>query len=259
MTANQQAATAAAPRGLQRASRSAKYWLPIFVSPKRLFTVAIAKLRMAPLKSNPRAKEFGNYSFEPQDLNEHSVIYSFGIGRNISFDRAIADAVGCKVYLFDPSRNAIKFATDQDPNGSFECIHSAVWLWDGENEIAGEIREGEVEDASFTNQRDVTTTVKIPCRTIASFMQEFGHEKIDILKMDIEGAALIVLEHLLTSTDIRPRQIGVELERPSSFGASLAYWSRLKKLINLLEREGYVNYCKTFKGGYAIEMLCVRK
>ncbi len=235
------------------------YWGRIFLSPKRLITTLVAKRWLSKLSENKHVQRYGNYVFDPRPINADSVVYSFGIGRNVSFDRAIALDGHCKVYLFDVSVNAIEFARQNDPGDSFECIVSAVWLEDGESEIYGEIEDGELENASFTNQRQATISRKIPCRTIPSFMKDFGHQQIDILKMDIEGAALPVLLHLLETTDVRPHQIGVELERPKSFRQCLTYWKQLRHLIDLLKAEGYDNYCKTFKQGTAIEMLSIRR
>ena len=48
-------------------------------------------------------------------------------------------------------------------------------------------------------------------------MTDLEHERIDVLEMDIEGAALFVLEHMLEEM-ILPDQIVVELEEKSVFG-----------------------------------------
>ncbi|HEY6003537.1 MAG TPA: FkbM family methyltransferase, partial [Anaeromyxobacter sp.] len=51
-------------------------------------------------------------------------------------------------------------------------------------------------------------------RTLCTVMKELGHQRIDLLKMDIEGAEYAVLENML-ATGVRPRIVCVELEHPS--------------------------------------------
>ncbi len=45
---------------------------------------------------------------------------------------------------------------------------------------------------------------------ISTIIQMFGHQKIDILKMDIEGAEYAVIDDLLLSEDLNINQLLIE-------------------------------------------------
>ncbi|MDX1509174.1 MAG: FkbM family methyltransferase, partial [Woeseiaceae bacterium] len=51
--------------------------------------------------------------------------------------------------------------------------------------------------------------IEVPCYTVATIAEKLGHSRIDILKLDIEGAEYDVLDGLLQS-DVRPTQLLVE-------------------------------------------------
>ena len=57
--------------------------------------------------------------------------------------------------------------------------------------------------------------VVVPCRSLTSIAAELGHERIDLLKLDIEGAEYEVLGTLLAS-DLRPRVLAVEFHKTPS-------------------------------------------
>src|SRR5215471_6258451 len=44
----------------------------------------------------------------PRGLNSKSVVYSGGLGRDISFERALLDRFGCELVLYDPSPCALE-------------------------------------------------------------------------------------------------------------------------------------------------------
>lgn len=66
------------------------------------------------------------------------------------------------------------------------------------------------------------------------------HSNLDVLKLDIEGAALVVLNDMLDN-DIFPSQIVAEFERPNTKKASdyISFYCDLNKLIDRLNSLGY--------------------
>lgn len=39
----------------------------------------------------------------PKQLNSNSIVYSFGVGEDISFDEEVIHEFGCPVYAYDPT------------------------------------------------------------------------------------------------------------------------------------------------------------
>lgn len=89
-------------------------------------------------------------------------------------------------------------ASNQQRNpGKWKTIHAALWQSDGhltlnrsESSVMHTVREANIEDNDT-----------IPARSLASIKQEFGLTKVDILKMDIEGAETTVIPASLDEMD----------------------------------------------------------
>ena len=50
----------------------------------------------------------GKWICNEDKIKEHSVVYSFGAGPDISFEEAMARRYGCEVHVFDPSPKAVE-------------------------------------------------------------------------------------------------------------------------------------------------------
>src|SRR5262249_4455353 len=82
--------------------------------------------------------------------------------------------------------------------------------------------------------------------SLETIMRQLGHDRIDILKLDIEGAALPVLKHLVKST-VRPRQIVFEIEK--GIMSLLRFHSQLGDLQVKLVGAGYELHFLPKSGG----------
>eukprot|EP00965_Chrysotila_dentata_P022589 748062-Pleurochrysis_carterae.AAC.1 len=128
------------------------------------------------------------------------IVYSLGTRENPSFDVAMA-AYGCEVHSFDPTleQQGLKTAALLGKSSFKVTFHdvgiggrsmayapgTAPWQWPG----LGYGRE--------------SNSKKWTLRTLESLMRELGHAKVDVLKMDVEGAEWPLLEHLLSSGHLR--------------------------------------------------------
>ena len=57
--------------------------------------------------------EYGGFFVCPDYLTENSIVYSFGIGEDISFDLDIVRNHGCSVFGFDPTPKSIAWINRQ--------------------------------------------------------------------------------------------------------------------------------------------------
>lgn len=144
--------------------------------------------------------DYGGFFICPKFLNEKSVIYSFGIGEDISFDLSMIENHRCTVYGFDPTPKSIewiKSRRSQLPAGF-------VFFEYGISNKTGIVdfflpKNSEHVSGSFVLQDNVNknTSVKVMMKSLTDIMAEMGHKKIDVLKMDIEGAEYQVLEGIV--------------------------------------------------------------
>lgn len=181
----------------------------------------------------------GNYALAAdRPLSEHSVVYSFGVGSDVRFDEALALRWGCHVHLFDPTPSSIEFAASHlEDHPLLHFYPVGVWTETSEQRFVVPRSGG---SASAVYNRDSTDDASFvaQCTTVADIMKSHGHDFIDVLKMDIEGAALPVLESMLEQ-EICPGQLVVEFERPTGVVELSDYFLRVEKLCHELIRRGY--------------------
>lgn len=144
----------------------------------------------------------------PTGLSENSVIYSFGVGTDISFDLEMIRRFGVHVHAFDPTPRSIAWVRSQALPGEFVFHEYGISDHDGNAVFHPPENCGFVSYSIFSRGSS-ETTVEAPVSRLATIMKSLGQEGIDVLKMDIEGAEYDVVSDLLAS-DIFVRQLLVE-------------------------------------------------
>ena len=179
--------------------------------------------------------KYGGFFVCPDDLTENSIVYSFGLGEDISFDEAILAQHHCKVFGFDPTPKSLAWlrSTKQPTGFSFFDF--------GLNNNSGEVtfnlpKKKEYVSGSIINHSNVTSenSVTVQMKSLTDISEQFGHKHISILKMDIEGSEYAVIDTIL-STPIKIDQILLEIhERFFPDGKD-----KTKKLLDSLHQHGY--------------------
>jgi FkbM family methyltransferase len=155
---------------------------------------------------------FGNdragWTICPNSLSPESVVYSFGVGDDISFDLELIKRFGLRVYAFDPTPKSIEWVNKQVLPVEFKFSPCGVADYDGICKFSPPVNN---EHISYTalNRQTPWPAIEVPVRCLKTIMRDLGHDKINLIKMDIEGAEYSVLADLLTS-HIRVDQLLVE-------------------------------------------------
>jgi FkbM family methyltransferase len=146
--------------------------------------------------------------------------YLAGVGEDITFDLALMRRSQCDVYAFDPTPRAI--AHVRENAGNLPQYHFLPYgLWSEETELHFYAPKDEHHVShSVVNRQHTNEYFAATVKSIAFIMAELGHKKIDLLKLDIEGAEWRVLSSIVGS-DIRPRVICVEFDRPPVLAEAL--------------------------------------
>ena len=161
---------------------------------KRLFDLGIIP------KEIDTAKLYGGnhgWVVDYSKLNSNSVVYSVGVGSNIDFDLALIEELKLAVYAFDPTPRSIEWIKKQSLSKSFKFIPVGLGSNDGEMEFFPPRKESSTHFSPIDRYDNLgVETIKAPVKTLRSLAQEFGHQTIALLKMDIEGAEYDVIDNL---------------------------------------------------------------
>lgn len=155
--------------------------------------------------------EYGGWPLLPDFTESKDVIYSFGLGTDISFDLAAIELYGCRILGFDPTPKSIKWLSQQQLPESFSYYPVGISDKDGQAIFFEPANPNHVSFSSKEpsgNHRNQKISAEV--LTLGSIVKEFGDmTKPEIVKLDIEGFEYDVVSEILAS-GIRPKQLLIE-------------------------------------------------
>lgn len=160
-------------------------------------------------RHHAEVEKHGEWYLCPTPLTHESVVYSLGIGTDVTFDLSVIDRYGTHVFAFDPTPIATAWIRAQAVPPQFHAYEYGVADFDG---IAAFERPEDPENPSFSYRGERTEgsgATRCQVRRLRTLMDTLGHTEIDVLKMDIEGAEYVVIENLLAE-GVRVHQLLVE-------------------------------------------------
>ncbi len=156
---------------------------------------------------------YGEYKIAPQLFSkENRVAFTFGIGADCSFEEELLNEHGFTVFSFDPgikSKDYInKTGLNEKYPGRFHFENFAISDMDG-------IKEFRKAQDGWTVSESVTPwtsdeTEPLTVHRLETLMNMFGQEKIDVLKLDVEGSEFVAMPEILQS-GIKIGQICIEV------------------------------------------------
>ena len=157
--------------------------------------------------------ESGGWNYIASKLNEDSIVYSLGVGDSIDFDLEVINRTGATVHAFDPTPYAKEWVQEQSLPQQF-IFHP--WAASGENgslrlfrRINTRGKRAQVMWTADSRAGDAADFIDAPAHTISSIMQKLNHQRIQLLKVDVEGAEYDILE-TLRSVEHPPEQLLIE-------------------------------------------------
>ena len=155
----------------------------------------------------------GDWSLVDGVLDLGDVVYSMGICDDIDFERKIIECYGCRLFAFDPTPYLVSWIASKTLPDTFSFYPWAASGHDGEYMLYPRLdRHGRASKTMYsfhTESQDRDDGVRVDAYRLDSMMAKLEHEKIDLLKMDVEGAEYDVLNGLIRSS-VRPKIILVE-------------------------------------------------
>lgn len=151
------------------------------------------ELRLKRLPSAFYGSAYGGWAVHPQTLNARSIVYSFGVGEDISFDLAMIRQHNCPIFAFDPTPRSIAWVKNQSLPPQFHLLEYGIAAYDGAAQFFPPENPAHI---SHTMLQKEGAAISVPVKRLQTIMRELGHTHIDLLKMDIEGAEYAVLEDI---------------------------------------------------------------
>jgi len=184
--------------------------------------------------------EYGGWDVPVNIINKNSVCYCVGAGEDISFDVNLVLNFGCSVFIFDPTPRAI---------AHFDYLGNCVVMGEQAEvnplvkrktrDFYPTLRREQFDKLEFfpygiwskseikkfyvpSNPRYVSHSIinlqhtkkyfEAKCVTIKEMMQQLKHDKLEILKLDIDGAEYSVFDSILRD-GVRIKILCVEFDR----------------------------------------------
>jgi FkbM family methyltransferase len=187
---------------------------------------ALDSLYSKPFADKETIGALSQWTIVTRDMHPQAVVYSGGVGEDITFEQELIRRFGVEIHIFDPSpvaASTVAFAHCDRllfrPVGLSASGSARFTIGGGEGNSTWLKAGG--DDA-------------LPCTTLAREMETNGHDYIDLLKVDIEGFEYEVLERCIEDR-IPIKQICVEFH---DFFPEISR-TKTKEMIRALESRGY--------------------
>lgn len=181
-------------------------------------------------------------------IDEHSICYLAGCGENISFDLSLIEQIGCDVHAFDPTPRAIKHVATVAGNNPKYIFHE-VGIWNKKDvlEFFAPADPSHVSH-SLVNLQKTSESIKVDVERLSALMAKLEHERIDLLKIDIEGAEYLVLDSIIED---RLDVLVICVEFDEYFHAiDKDYKDRIRNSIDRLQEYGFEMIHSENNGNY---------
>ena len=206
--------------------------------------------------------KYHGYWIPANFFNKESIFYCVGAGDDISFDTELKIQFDCVIYIFDPtpasilhfkslkeisSKNQKMPSVSQDSGFTYRInfnqleelnfIPIGVWSHKTVLKFYDPGIENYVSHSAYLF-KDSKNCVEFPVDSLKNFMKEFGHQSLDVVKLEIEGAEYEVLDSIIKDK-LDVKIILVEFDEVFH-KKGLAHFFRIKKACKQLKEAGYV-------------------
>jgi FkbM family methyltransferase len=180
---------------------------------------------------------YGGFYVSHDSLCDNSIVYSIGIGEDVSFDLDIIEKYSCKIFAYDPTPKSVNWINKNVSNKNFNFYPIGISNEKGTKMFylpkESKYVSGSLKKISTVNE---SNTLRLYFDTLKNQMIKNKHQKIDILKMDIEGSEYDVIDSILNE-NIEIDQILVE------FHPHLIQNGRKKTKKTIIELESFGYKC----------------
>lgn len=142
-------------------------------------------------------------------LHRDSIVYCVGIGEDISFDIALSERFGVGIHAFDPTPKSLAWIRSQQLPTNYIVHEFGLAAEDGILSFSPPANPAYVSHRIVSSSDADSSALKCPVKRFGTISMALGHDHVDLLKMDIEGAEYAVIQDLANLESL-PQQLLVE-------------------------------------------------
>lgn len=159
---------------------------------------------------------YGGWTVPANYFNKDSICYCAGAGEDISFDLGLIQRYSCNIFSFDPTPRAEEYI--QKIAGNIQkYVFFKKGLWSEKKTLRFFAPKNPAHVShSVLNLQRTECFFDAPCDRLSNIMNDLDHKRLDLLKLNIEGAEWEVLESILQDR-IDIRVLCFSLEKPLPF------------------------------------------
>lgn len=145
--------------------------------------------------------KFAQWAADESRLSASTTVLSVGLGEDVSFELALIERYGCRVFGFDPTPASVQYLATSVAHPLFTAYPVAVADYEGTmtfslppDSTADRVNASGVADYGSAADRGVV----LPCVTLEGALRLCKVSAVDVLKLDIEGAEYAVFAQALS-------------------------------------------------------------
>ena len=183
--------------------------------------------------------DYGGFQIYDKDIKkkENAIVYSFGIGEDLSFSEDLMKKFAPQIFAFDPTPRSIKYVKSHELSRNVKFSFSPIGLSDKDEKTRFylPINHAFVSGSAVAREGLEIEGVDVTMECLNTISKKNGHAYIDLLKMDIEGSEFKVIE-ALKDNGLDIKQICMEIH-DEFFNDGI---KKLRRALKTMRELGYI-------------------
>ncbi len=205
--------------------------------------------------------KYHGYTIPATLLNSESVCYCIGAGEDVSFDTELKRLFDSRVYIFDPmpegrnywarlkeavavggslpveGDNVFRYTIPTQKINEITYVEKGVWDSETVLKFYEPTRDNYVSHSVYMF-KESGQYIEAPVNRMNAFMKQFGHSRVDLVKMEIEGAEYAVIDTIIKDK-LDVKVICVEFDEVFHV-KSIRYMFRIRNTRRQLKKAGFL-------------------
>lgn len=172
---------------------------------------------------------YGGWTIASEFVTAGGVMYSFGVGEDISFDEAAIERFQLQVHGFDPSPNVIEWIRSRNLSPNYSFYPYGLGETDGFVSFFSPDKSGGMYSTSGRHGMVTSVEKQLPVKRLETILAELKTDCLEIVKLDIEGAEYGVIRSII-DCNVPIRQLLIEFHHRLGVGSLQATIDAVNRL-----------------------------